>query len=149
MKNVIFSFLLASVTLTVFAQGSKDQLCKIWYNEERDSRVEVRQLPNGTFQAIILWIKEPNENGKPKVDKHNPNDKLKSQPVLGMNILSFLHKSKDDPNFYEGGKIYDPKNGKTYDCRMTFKGNTIQLRGYVLGMPFLGRNSTWWLAEGQ
>jgi uncharacterized protein (DUF2147 family) len=32
---------------------------------------------------------------------------------------------------------------------MTVKGNTIELRGYVLGMSFLGRTSTWTLAEPQ
>lgn len=128
--------------------AQKDQLCKIWYNEERDSRVEVFQVGN-TFQAKVIWLKEPMENGKPKVDKENPDAKLRNRPVIGLVFLYNLKKSADDPNFYEGGKIYDPKNGKTYDCRMTFKGRQVDLRGYVLGMPFLGRTSVWTLAEGQ
>jgi len=140
----LFSFI--ALTMTVSAQ--KDQICKVWYNQEKTSRVEVYQT-GSTFEAKIIWLSEPTENGKPKLDKENPDDKLKSQPVMGMVFLHNLHKSKDDPNYYDGGKVYDPKNGKTYDCHMTYKGNTMELRGYVLGMSFLGRTSVWTLAEPQ
>ncbi len=130
------------------ASAQKDQFCKIWYNQEKDGKLEVYQVGN-TFEAKIIWLKEPNENGKPKVDKNNPDDKLKSRPVLGMVVLKGLVKSKDDPNYYDHGRVYDPKNGKTYDCHLTFKGTSADLRGYVMGMSFLGRTSTWTLAEGQ
>lgn len=140
--------LIALLALTLTAAAQKDPLCKVWYNQEKDSKVEVYQVGN-TFQAKIVWLKEPLDNGKPKVDKENPNEKLRNVPVMGLVFLRDLQKSKDTPNFYEGGKIYDPKNGKTYDCRMTFKGTTIELRGFVLGLPFLGRTSVWTLAEGQ
>jgi uncharacterized protein (DUF2147 family) len=139
-------FLMIALTSTLSAQ--KDQVCKVWYNQEKTSRLEVYQVGN-TFEAKIIWLSEPNENGKPKLDKENPDDKLKSRPVLGLVVLHSIHKTKDDPNYYDDGKIYDPKNGKTYDCHMTYKGNTIELRGYVLGMSFLGRTSIWTLAEAQ
>jgi uncharacterized protein (DUF2147 family) len=145
-KTVLSLVLL--VTIATAATAQKDQTCKIWYNQEKTSRLEVYQNGN-TFEAKIIWLTEPNENGKPKMDKDNPDDKLKSRPVLGMVVLTKLFKTKEDPNYYDGGKIYDPKNGKTYDCHLTYKGNTMELRGYVLGMSFLGRTSTWTLAEPQ
>ena len=143
MKHLFF-LLLAIITLQTQAQ--KDQLCKIWYNQEKDSKLEVYQVGN-TYQAKIIWLREPNDNGKQKMDKENPDDKLKGVPLMGLVILKNITKSKENPNLYEGGKIYDPKNGKTYDCRMTFKGTTIDLRGYVMGMPFLGRTSIWSIAD--
>lgn len=148
--HIIKIALSLSLLIALAAPGSaqKDQICKVWYNQEKTSRLEVSQT-GSTFEAKIIWLDQPNENGKPKVDKENPDDKLKSRQVLGLNVLHNLHKSKDDPNFYEGGKIYDPKNGKTYDCHLTYKGNTMELRGYVLGMSFLGRTSVWTLAEPQ
>ena len=146
-NKIIFSLLLIiAVSVSAFAQ--KDQVCKVWYNQEKTSRLEVYQNGN-TFEAKIIWLDQPTENGKPKLDKENPDDKLKSRPVMGMVVLTKIYKTKDNPNYYDGGKIYDPKNGKTYDCHMTCKGNTIELRGYVLGMSFLGRTSTWSLAEPQ
>ena len=32
---------------------------------------------------------------------------------------------------YEGGKIYNPKNGKTYKCSIWLEGNNLKVRGYV------------------
>lgn len=145
-KTVLSLLMLIALSASAFAQ--KDQICKIWYNQEKTSRLEVYQNGN-TFEAKIIWLDQPTENGKPKVDKENPDDKLKTRPVMGMVVLTKLYKTKDNPNYYDGGRIYDPKNGKTYDCHLTFKGNTIELRGYVLGMSFLGRTSTWTLAEPQ
>ena len=134
--------------MAYIAAAQKDPICKIWYNQEKTSKLEVYQTGN-IFEAKIIWLNEPLENGKPKVDKENPDEKVRNTPIINLVIMHNIHKSKDTPNFYEGGKIYDPKNGKTYDCRLTYKGSTIELRGYVLGLPFLGRTSTWWLAEGQ
>jgi uncharacterized protein (DUF2147 family) len=45
-------------------------------------------------------------------------------------------------------KFTIPKNGKTYDCKITIKDDkNVDLRGYVMGMPFLGRTSNWTLVE--
>ena len=145
-KTICTLQLLIGITFSVSAQ--KDLICKIWYNQEKTSKLEVYQTGNN-FEAKIIWLNEPLENGKPKMDKENPDEKLRNTPIVNLVIMHNIHKSKDTPNFYDGGKIYDPKNGKTYDCRLTYKGSTIELRGYVLGLPFLGRTSTWWLAEGQ
>lgn len=142
-------FALFTILFLDAADAPKDQICHVWYNQEKDSRLEIYQKGNA-FEAKIIWLKEPNEkDGRPKADKENPDEKLRSRPVIGLVILKDIHKSKEDPNFYESGRVYDPKNGKTYDCRMTFKGNTIDLRGYVMGIPFLGRTSVWTLAEPQ
>ncbi len=146
-KTKISLTLLLMIAMAASAYAQKDQICKVWYNQEKTSRLEVYQVGN-TFEAKIIWLSEPNENGKPKLDKENPDDKLKSRPVLGLVILKDIHKTKD-PNYYDDGHVYDPKNGKTYDCHMTYKGNTIELRGYVLGMSFMGRTSVWTLAEPQ
>jgi uncharacterized protein (DUF2147 family) len=98
---------MAIITSTASAQ--KDQFCKIWYNQEKDGKLEVYQVGD-KFEAKIVWLKEPNEkDGKPKLDKNNPDDKLKSRPVLGLVILRGLYKTKDNPNYYDGGKVYDPK----------------------------------------
>jgi uncharacterized protein (DUF2147 family) len=43
---------------------------------------------------------------------------------------------------YDGGTIYDPKSGKTYSCKMTLKGDKLDIRGFV-GLSLLGRTETW------
>ena len=43
-------------------------------------------------------------------------------------ILTGLTKKKDK---WERGKIYNPKNGKTYKCSIWLDGNNLKVRGYL------------------
>ncbi|MFT6809134.1 MAG: hypothetical protein ACJA01_002366 [Saprospiraceae bacterium] len=44
---------------------------------------------------------------------------------------------------WSGGKVLDPKNGKTYKCKIELDGNNeLKMRGYV-GIPALGRTQVW------
>jgi uncharacterized protein (DUF2147 family) len=47
-----------------------------------------------------------------------------------------------DDGEWEGGKIYDPKSGKTYSCVMRFKGSVLQIKGYI-GITLIGRTTVW------
>ena len=64
----------------------------------------------------------------------------KNKPVLGLVIIKGLKKKGD---FYEGGKITDPKNGKSYHCKMNLEGkDKLIVRGYI-GISLFGRSQTW------
>jgi uncharacterized protein (DUF2147 family) len=59
-------------------------------------------------------------------------------------MMNFQYNSKSTK--WEGGTIYDPKSGKTYDGYMYFENNnlnTLHLRGYVMGMSWIGKTSEW------
>ena len=77
-----------------------------WVTEGGDSQVEIYQ--NGDqLCGKIIWLKK----GDGQLDTHNPDKSMRSRKLLGVNILTGLKKKGDK---YEGGKIYNPKNGKTY-----------------------------------
>jgi len=64
----------------------------------------------------------------------------KNKPVLGLVIIKGMKKKGD---FYEGGKITDPKNGKSYHCKMNLEGkDKLIVRGYI-GISLFGRSQTW------
>ena len=64
----------------------------------------------------------------------------KNKPILGLVIIKGLKKKGD---FYEGGKVIDPKNGKSYHCKMTLEGkDKLIVRGYI-GISLFGRSQTW------
>ncbi len=63
----------------------------------------------------------------------------KNQPVTGMIILWGM---KPEGEYYGGGEILDPHNGRTYRCKIRVKGNTLEVRGY-LGISLFGRTQTW------
>ena len=64
----------------------------------------------------------------------------KNKPILGLVIIKGLKKKGD---FYEGGKVTDPKNGKSYHCKMNLEGkDKLIVRGYI-GISLFGRSQTW------
>ncbi len=66
---------------------------------------------------------------------------LKDKPIVGMRILWGL---KKEGSGWSGGKILDPKNGKTYKCSLSVKdgGKKLDVRGFI-GISLLGRTQTW------
>jgi uncharacterized protein (DUF2147 family) len=49
----------------------------------------------------------------------------------------------DGGNVWSDGKIYNPEDGKEYNCKMTLEGpNTLLVRGYV-GISLFGKTQTW------
>ena len=149
MKNIILvSFVIIASSFINHSNvniSSENDIVDMWWNQEKTSKIKIFLAQNGKYAGKIEWLKEPlDENGNPKVDNKNPNAKLRNNPRIGLAILkNFVFNSKK--NRWENGTIYDPNNGKTYDSYMYFDGNNdkLQLRGYVLGMPFLGRTSEW------
>ncbi|HSV88954.1 MAG TPA: DUF2147 domain-containing protein [Bacteroidales bacterium] len=128
--------------IKAFAQA--DQIIGLWLTEEGNSQIEISKAPNGQYIGRIVWMEEPlDEHGKPKVDEDNPNTALRNRPLQNLMILQgFTYNA--NRREWSGGTIYDPKEGKTYDAVMRLDGNnTMVLRGFVMGMRMLGRNSTW------
>ena len=144
MKKYLFTaFTLLFVPLFLFAQA--DKIEGTWYNDDKTSTIEIKKGSNGTYAGKITWLDEPNENGKPKVDDDNPDPKLQNRPIMGLTIVkNFKYDSKKKR--WNEGSIYDPKNGKTYDCFAWFedgKYNKLYLKGYVAGIKALGRKTIW------
>jgi uncharacterized protein (DUF2147 family) len=139
-------FLFNSLLLIlVFLSASKpllanDVIERLWFNEEKTAKIEIFQGSDQRFYGKISWLKEPLKDGRPKVDKENPDVTLRTQPLLGLLILKGFRKVKE--NEYENGTIYDPRNGKTYSCKMRYKTGKLEVRGYV-GFSLLGRTTTW------
>jgi uncharacterized protein (DUF2147 family) len=72
-------------------------------------------------------------------------DDRKNQPVLGMEIIRGAKKT-DGKDVWEGGKILDPDNGKTYTLKLTpvDGGKKLEVRGYI---AFFYRTQTWVRAQ--
>ncbi len=67
-----------------------------------------------------------------------------NQRIVGMTIMEGLKQDASNPNEWSGGNITDPKNGKTYRCKVTVidGGQKLNVRGYI-GAPLFGRTQTW------
>ena len=72
-------------------------------------------------------------------------DDRKGKPILGMEIIRGA-KQAEGKEVWEGGKILDPENGKSYNLRLTpiEGGKKLEVRGSF--GPF-GRTQTWVRAQ--
>lgn len=118
-----------------------------WVTEDRDCRVEVFKKGHRYFGKIVA-IKQPTYlpgetngmDGKPRLDSNNQNKSLRSRPLVGIELMKNFRFDNDK---WIGGKIYDPKNGKTYKCEISLaEDGKLHVRGYV-GVSLLGRTTLW------
>lgn len=122
------------------AFAAANDVLGVWITPGGKSNVQISKSGNN-YVGKIISLKDPKVNGKPKVDDKNPNKALRSRPLQGLQLLSGLT-YKD--GMWVGGTIYNPTDGKTYSCQMKLKDSkTLELRGYVMGMPALGKSQIW------
>ena len=136
-KKVILGAFLWFAPLTALLAG--DVVGK-WKLSDGSAIVEVYQ--NGdVYNGKIVWLQNPTEaDGSPAVDNNNPDAKLRSRQLIGLNMLSDLKKGDGE---YSGGSIYDPGNGKTYNCSMKVEGDVLKVRGSLDKRGLLGRTMDW------
>lgn len=92
---------------------------------------------NGKYYGKIIEILEEEHRFR-KCELCQGEDKNK--PILGLVIIKSMQKNGA---IFDGGKITDPKNGKTYNCKISFDGNNkLIVRGYI-GISLFGRSQTW------
>ncbi|HTM28335.1 MAG TPA: DUF2147 domain-containing protein, partial [Rhodanobacter sp.] len=65
----------------------------------------------------------------------------KDQPIEGLTIMWGVKQNGDK---WDGGRIVDPKSGKTYKVKLTVTngGKSLDVHGYI-GFSLLGRSQTW------
>ncbi|GJE05661.1 hypothetical protein AOPFMNJM_0965 [Methylobacterium jeotgali] len=113
-----------------------------WLTE--DGRARIRTEKCGPSEKNLcgyaVWLKVPlNEEGKPRVDKFNPDPKKQTRPSLGHQIILGLKLNGDGK--YEG-KIYNADNGKSYDVTVWSEQPTeLSVRGCMLAV--LCGSQTW------
>lgn len=119
MKRLFLIMMLALMTGLAQAQNILGK----WITEAGDAQVEIYRQGD-KFNGKIVWLAQ----GPETTDKHNPDAKLKSRKLIGVNILSNLAKKGDK---WEDGSIYNPKNGKSYKCKMWMEKDKLKVRGYL------------------
>lgn len=131
--------------MAAWAQGSPVGLWKTIDDDGTTEKSLVRLSENGgVLTGRVEKLLDPKTRADAVCDKCT--DERKGQPLQGLTIVRNLKPSANDPEWWEGGDVTDPKNGKVYKARVrTIEGGKkLQLRGY-LG-PFY-RTQTWTRVE--
>ena len=137
-------FCLITITGKSVKPASGNDIIGIWLTQSKETMIEIKKTGN-IYLGIVFWLKNPisQATGKPKVDSKNPDPKLITQPILGLNLLiNFTY----SPQTKKGaGNIYDPKSGSMYNCIAELVDpNTFKIRGYIgASWMGLGRTEIW------
>lgn len=141
MRTLLLIMVLALGTVATGQNTEGDAIIGVWETGNGKARVNI--IKSGNFYyGRIVWLKEPmNEEGKPKVDKNNPDESKRLTPILGLRLLAGFEFKGD--NLWEEGTIYDPESGSTYQCKISLEdNNTMNIRGFI-GISAFGRTDTW------
>jgi uncharacterized protein (DUF2147 family) len=113
----------------------------LWYAEGGAAQVAIAPCGDALCGQVV-WLRSPfDEDGCDLRDRNNPDPALRRRKVTGLQILRGLRPQADGT--WVDGSIYDPSTGNSYTSRLTLDGDDrLWLRGYV-GIPLLGRTTTW------
>lgn len=142
MKSIFALAVCALLAMNNVIGQQADDILGVWYNQEKTAKIQIYKS-NAKYFGKIVWLKEPMRDGKPKLDKENEEESLRTRPVMGLVILKDFEFDEDE---WEDGTIYDPKNGETYSCYITKEGDVLHVRGYI-GFSWIGRTADWTKAE--
>jgi uncharacterized protein (DUF2147 family) len=129
------------VGLQSFAQN---EILGTWYNDIKSSKIEIYE-EKGLYYGRISWLEDPaNSDGStPRVDEFNEDPALAQRQLMNLVILRELKWNASEKE-WQAGTIYDPNNGKTYECYCLLQEDgTLYFKGYVLGITWLGRSTVW------
>lgn len=141
LKNVFTGLLLVFLMNSVAMAQNPDAILGVWKTGEGTAMVQISKKGEKYFGKVV-WLKVPNDpDGKVRTDVNNPDPKLQSRPLKGLeNLRNFVHKGDKT---WEDGNIYDPKTGNDYSCEMNLvDDNTLEVRGYI-GVSLFGRTDVW------
>ncbi len=140
MKKILWMILCAFLFMPAYAQGLNDKADNIVgeYLTDRGgskSKVRVTKNQDGTYNAQVFWVENPNDaNGKKRKDVKNPDEKLRNVDIDQVVIVKGLKYDKKDKTWGDT-KIYDPSKGIRVDVTAEFvKADKLKLRGTILGI---------------
>ena len=103
----------------------------VWEVEDGDAHVQIWMCEQ-SLCGDLVWLKAPQDwEGRPRRDAVNEDPRLRGRPLSGVELLEGFKRTA--PNRWEGGRIYNPRDGQTYrvDVELT-AADALRVRGCQL-----------------
>jgi len=113
LKIKLSAYFLLTMLTGSFAQKADDLIGKYQLPNHLD--VEIYK-ENGRYQGKIIALRDFEEGQK--TDVHNPDKKLRSKPLIGMQIIFDLQYNPEDKQWLQG-EMYGPEKGMTFHLKVT------------------------------
>jgi uncharacterized protein (DUF2147 family) len=105
-----------------------------WWTQKKDSQIEIYAKEDGLYYGKIVWVL-PEKAGKLDVKNHDP--KKRTQLILGSDI--FFHLKFDGKTKWDGGALYDPRGGDTYQGDLRLETHDRMVVEGFINLPIIGR----------
>jgi uncharacterized protein (DUF2147 family) len=110
----------------------------LWLVEDKSARIRIEKCGNEMW-GTVAWLRDP------KNDANNPNPALRSRPMIGAAVLIGMKPAGGER--WEG-EVYNGRDGKTYDSKMTVTpSGALKIEGCVLGGLICGGENWTRLAQ--
>lgn len=141
MKSLTFLIILFLSVSISKAQNNPDAILGKWMIDKGNCLVEVYKVKN-EYRAKILWFDVKNKKPIDQwTDDKNPEPKLRSRKLLGMEVVNKLHFDPATGEWIDG-VIYDATSGKKWDSIVWLtKLNQLKVKGYWV-FKFLSQTKT-------
>lgn len=126
---------------TALAGANSPKELGVWYDDTGKGAIKIEQC-GAHLCGKIYWLKDKvNAEGKPLIDRHNPNEGQRTRPICGLPVFGGLARAQEGG--WDAGWIYDPKEGKSYSVAMVLeKPDKLKVTGYLV-MKMMGRSFYW------
>ena len=132
----IVTFILLSCCC-IPAQTEGDSIIGKWYTEGCQAQFDFFRSGK-EYRAKLIPLDKPD-----MVDTKNPVDSLKTRKLMGAVTIYGLEYDPKKQRWHSG-KVYNPEDGRTYNCYCTLRkgGTQLSFRGF-LGISLLGGSQIW------
>lgn len=111
----------------------------LWLTENERAAIRLYHCEENKLCGKIEWIIA----GGMQVDKKNPDEDKRANPLCGSMIAYDFVPDKKITNVWADGRIYKADEGDTYKSIIVVKDkNKLKVRGYV-GIPLFGKSQIW------
>ncbi len=134
MKKILLMLIcLFTAMVSVNAQSAADKIVGNYkaLRNGVNSKVKVFKVDDG-YRAQVTWVDNlKKKDGSILKDEKNPDKSKRNVPANEIVLIEKVKYNAGD-KVWEGGRIYDPTNGKDYKVKLWFDGDKkLKLRGYI------------------
>ena len=112
-----------------FAQADKILGTYSTTYEGNQSKVKIFKFGDG-YRAQVIWVdKLKDADGKVRTDKKNPDKSKRNTPADKIVLIDKVTYNAEK-NCWDGGQVYDPTKGKSFNVQCTFDdAKTLRVKG--------------------
>ena len=138
---------LLAVSLPALAVDAENNIAEVrditgvWTNEELGFELEIYGCGDARLCGRVVSYSKSSDYAN--VPKAPPREEVADdQRIVGRELLSGFVADQEDGTKWKNGRIFNPKDGRTYKSTITLADeDTLKLRAYV-GIPIFGRDLT-------